>query len=260
MKNRLLAILPCLAIGLFVFSDMALGANITMEGDSALSWLFLFLTNDIVRTVLLIIGIAGVVIEIATVGSFGIFGVLGVLSFIFYFVGSIWAGSMGTSAILLLLAGLVLLILELFVLPGFGVVGGIGIVCLLLSLIFASPNPATAVWSVLIAIIVSIAIIWFTLKNKKTRQVWNKLVLRQKMTEDDGYVSADPSLKSYANAKGVAATILRPAGTAIFNGRRIDVVSEGEFIEPGSPVEVILIEGMRVVVKEIKKAPEKAED
>ena len=54
-----------------------------------------FLTNDIVRTVLLIIGIAGVVIEIATVGSFGAFGTIGIIAFVLYFMGSIWAGSLG---------------------------------------------------------------------------------------------------------------------------------------------------------------------
>lgn len=48
---------------------------------------------------------------------------------------------------------------------------------------------------------------------------------------------------------GVALTTLRPAGTAELNGKRVDVVSEGGFIEKGQPVKVVRIEGLRVVVR-----------
>ena len=48
---------------------------------------------------------------------------------------------------------------------------------------------------------------------------------------------------------GVAVTALRPAGTAVFDGRRTDVVTEGGFVEKGQPVTVVGIEGLRVVVR-----------
>jgi membrane-bound ClpP family serine protease len=48
---------------------------------------------------------------------------------------------------------------------------------------------------------------------------------------------------------GVAITALRPAGTAMFDGKRTDVLTEGEFIEKGQNVTVIAIEGLRVVVR-----------
>jgi membrane-bound serine protease (ClpP class) len=50
---------------------------------------------------------------------------------------------------------------------------------------------------------------------------------------------------------GVALTTLRPAGTAVLNGKRVDVVSEGAFIEKGSPLKVVAIEGLRVVVRSV---------
>lgn len=50
---------------------------------------------------------------------------------------------------------------------------------------------------------------------------------------------------------GVALTALRPAGTCMFDGKRIDVVADGVFIEKGSPVKVVAIEGLRVVVRTI---------
>ncbi|MDB6112133.1 MAG: hypothetical protein JWR69_3883 [Pedosphaera sp.] len=48
---------------------------------------------------------------------------------------------------------------------------------------------------------------------------------------------------------GVALTQLRPAGTALINDRRVDVVTEGQLIERGTPLQVVAVEGMRIVVR-----------
>lgn len=48
---------------------------------------------------------------------------------------------------------------------------------------------------------------------------------------------------------GTAITNLRPSGTAIINGKRVDVVTEGSMIETGTPVKVVQVEGLRVVVR-----------
>ena len=48
---------------------------------------------------------------------------------------------------------------------------------------------------------------------------------------------------------GVAHTTLRPSGTAIINGQRVDVVTEGPMIERGTPIKVVAVEGLRVVVR-----------
>ena len=52
---------------------------------------------------------------------------------------------------------------------------------------------------------------------------------------------------------GVALTTLRPAGSAMIDGKRVDVVSEGSFIEKGQTVKVVSIEGLRVVVRPIEQ-------
>src|SRR5579862_7645922 len=49
--------------------------------------------------------------------------------------------------------------------------------------------------------------------------------------------------------RGVAHTNLRPSGTAVINGQRVDVVTEGPMIERGTPIKVVAVEGMRVVVR-----------
>lgn len=240
----MLALLLCSAAALGMPADSVVPAQPDWQaraGD--------FLTSHIVRTILLTVGIAGIVIEIMTVGSFGVFGAAGILSFALYFLGSFFTGSLGAWPILLLAGGVVLLLLEIFVIPGFGVTGGLGIMAILVALVIAAPNPLTAVWSVLIALAIASAVIYFTLKNKKTRQVWNRLILRQKLDRAGGYDSADISLSRFAGKQGRALTVLRPAGAAEIEGEKVDVVTDGEFIEAGTPIEVIRIEGVRVVVR-----------
>lgn len=51
------------------------------------------------------------------------------------------------------------------------------------------------------------------------------------------------------NQTGVVHSSLRPCGTAVIGGKRLDVVTEGSFIESGTPVKVITVEGLRIVVR-----------
>ena len=207
-----------------------------------------FLANPIVSAILLIIGIGGLAAEIFTAGSFGIFGVAGILGLVLFFMGNFMAGNMGAGAILLFGAGVLLIILEIFVLPGFGVVGIAGIVAIFASIILAAPNPSTGLLMLVVALLVSVVIVIITLKNKKTRKFWSKLALSH---TEEGYTSDEGKFYEFKGKKGEALTILRPAGTALIDGRRVDVVTGGEFITAGTPIEVILVEGARIVVREV---------
>ncbi|MEG2213492.1 MAG: NfeD family protein [Clostridiales bacterium] len=233
-----LAVTPALATGDIVLSP----------GDLApfSTWL----TNPVVSTILLILGIAGIVIEVATVGSFGIFGIVGISSFILYFVGNVGAGHAGAGMIALFISGLILLALEILVIPGFGVAGIAGVLAMIISLVFAAPNPASAAISLSIALVIAIVLILFTLKNRKTRHLWSKLILFTKQQTQEGYSSGDSSLSNLLSATGTTSTTLRPAGSATIDGRKVDVVTQGEFISAGAIIEVILVEGQRVVVRE----------
>ncbi|MCL1974878.1 MAG: nodulation protein NfeD [Firmicutes bacterium] len=210
-----------------------------------------WLSDPWISAILLTLGIAGIVIEILSAGSFGIFGTVGLISFALYFIGHFWVGNIGVGAILLFLVGLVLIILEIFVIPGFGVTGIMGIFSVLTSLVMAAANFNQAVLVLCGSFLAAVLIIFFTLRNKKTRKVWGKLVLSQKLDTTEGYVSNDEGLTAFLGKRGTALTILRPAGAAEIEGKRVDVVTAGEFIAAGSGVEVTLVEGMRVVVREI---------
>jgi len=77
----------------------------------------------------------------------------------------------------------------------------------------------------------------------------SKMALHARLSGESGFTSHDERLSEIVGQKGVAVTNLRPAGTAMIGGRRIDVVTRGNYIEKGSEVIVDMVEGGRVVVR-----------
>lgn len=211
-----------------------------------------FLTSAAVSTILLTIGIAGLLIEFFTPG-FGIPGGIGLGALALYFGGGILAGISGWEAILLFIVGLVLLILEVFVIPGFGIAGILGLLSMFGSIFLSTPDPATAVKSLVIALIGSIVLVAVALRFAPSRRVFKKLVLEHAETKSEGYIAAKPGLKDLKGATGIAKTVLRPSGTAVINNQFIDVVTYGEFIPAGTQIQVMDVEGMRVIVKALEK-------
>ena len=240
-----------------LFAARTAAAAVTNADQVVIPWqqrLGDLLTNPVFATVLLIVGIAGVVIEIATVGSFGVFGVVGVLAFTAYFLGSAWNGSLTYVALILLGAGVVLLIAEIFFVPGFGVPGALGILSLLAALVVASPTPGAALIELALALLVSAVLIWYSLKNRRTREFWKRFLLSVRLDHAAGFDSADPALHRFQGQRGTALTPLHPAGAADIGGERVDVVTRGEFIPAGTPLRVALVEGVRVVVEALPEA------
>lgn len=72
--------------------------------------------------------------------------------------------------------------------------------------------------------------------------------LQSSLRKSQGVVSYDEALTDLAGKEGVSLTNLRPSGTARIDGKRIDVVTRGDYIEKGETVEVLKVEGSRVVV------------
>lgn len=60
-------------------------------------------------------------------------------------------------------------------------------------------------------------------------------------------------MQYFLDKKGTTLTVLRPAGTVDFDGVKLDVVSEGDFIPKDTEVKVIKVEGRRIVVRQIRK-------
>lgn len=211
-------------------------------------------TNPIVVPILLSIASLGLVLQLYSPG-FGVPGTMALSAFGLFFFGHTIAGFAGYETIIIFIIGLVLLLLEFFV-PG-GIVGIIGGVLIIISLLFAGASVTHMAYSIIIAMF--IAVIGMVILMKffgKKLHVFNKLVLRDATTTEEGYVS-NMNRVELIGCVGEAVTPLRPAGVIIIDNERIDAVSEGSYIDKGKQVEVIKVEGSRIVVREsIKKTEE----
>lgn len=207
-----------------------------------------FFTNPIVVPILLSIGTLGLVVELYSPG-FGLPGLTGLTSLLLFFYGHYVAGFAGMEAIILFILGIVFLIAELFV-PG-GILGILGLAGIVGSLYIASGNMLNMTISLLIAFIVAIlASILLVKVFGKRMKLFNKFILRDSTNTESGYVS-NQSRHDLIGEEGMTLTALRPSGTALISDERLDVVSEGSFIEKGSKVKVVKVEGVRIVVREI---------
>ncbi len=145
--------------------------------------------------------------------------------------------------VLLFALGLSLIVAEIFLV---GVVLGlIGLLCMLASIYFGFEKSSGLGWTLVVIAAASVpvlAIVWVKVINR---------VLAMKFTQA-GYTSAQMQYKDLVGQEGVALTSLRPAGMARFGEKKVDVVSEGEVIDPDSRVRVVEVKGNRVVVRAVK--------
>ena len=222
-----------------------------------------FLTHPVVSSLLMTVGILGVVVELRTPG-FGVPGVLGLGSLGLFFWGHWLVRLAGWEEVLLVALGLLLLALEIFVLPGFGVAGVLGILALLaglgLSLVGAGAQWEALIGalgrvllSVLLALVGAALLIRFLPRIPGGRA----LVLETALSASEGFASAPEEDRVWLGRQGTAATPLRPAGIADIGGKRIDVVSDGDFIAQGEPIVVVRVDGNRIVVRRPRAGDEK---
>ncbi|MGM0413584.1 MAG: NfeD family protein [Bacillota bacterium] len=210
-----------------------------------------FITNPYASVFLLSLGIIALVGE-ALIPGFGVSGTIGVASLALFFSGYLIQGYAGMGLIVLFLAGLLLIAIEIFVIPGFGFTGVTGIAAIFASLFFIFPDSSMA-WTILAAVLVFSTIGTILLiKLFGTSYFWRRISLGESLTTETGYVSSK-DYKDLVGKTGRTVSTLRPAGIADFDGERIDVVSEGGYIEAETTVTVIKVEGRRVIVKPKKE-------
>lgn len=218
------------------------------------------LTHPVISSLLMTIGLLGIILEIQTPG-FGVPGAVGLTSLALFLWGHWLVHLAGWEELLLIGVGLVLLIVEIFLLPGFGVFGALGIVALLgglgLSLIGMGATSAVVLYSVgqVIATVLLAAVLALALLRVVPRLPFGRtLILDTELPTARGYTSQPESDSQWLGMHGTAASTLRPAGVAHFNHERVDVVSEGEYINADTPIEVVRVEGNQIVVRRL--APE----
>lgn len=153
-------------------------------------------------------------------------------------------------AVVLLAVGFMLILAEVFFVS-FGVLGLTSAACFILSFYLA--YDAGGPWVLAVFIVVAVVLIPLVLSMAfrlmpKTR--WGKKLVRDNPKyEEVTSTGVPPVLSTLVGKHGVTVTRCRPAGMADIDGHRVDVVAEGMMIEVNRPVEVVRVEGVRVVVR-----------
>jgi membrane-bound serine protease (ClpP class) len=197
---------------------------------------------------LLALGIALIIVELLTLHTWGLAGIAGGLLLALIFAAHIAVGHASYVGILLVLGGVVFLLFETHLFPGHGVSAIIGLGLVGVGMYFAlggAQNGALYAISGSLLMTVGILVAFFIYLPRS--RVWNKIGQPMMQTATQGYVSSE-DYTGYLGSVGEVTSDLRPSGIAEFQGVRMPVVSEGAFISAGTHVEVVLVQGSRIVV------------
>lgn len=156
--------------------------------------------------------------------------------------------NISTWSIIIFIAGLIFIVIEMFN-PGFGVPGGIGILLLIIDILITAKTFVQGL--IMAAILASLVVILLSISVYLASKGYlpKKLILSDSTSSETGF-SAVEDMQYLLGKTGTAITPLRPSGNVDFDGVRLDVVSRGEYISPGTEVEVIEVEGNRIVVRQ----------
>ena len=154
--------------------------------------------------------------------------------------------------IICFIIGIGLLILEAFM-PGFGVPGITGIVLEVITLVmtwFEHGPLATLAMLLIVLLVLAIAISTSLRSITRGRLSKSSLVHSETESNEDGYRSIE-DLAVFMDKEGTATTVLRPAGIADFEGVRLNVSSEGDYLPAGTTVRIIKVEGAKILVRAV---------
>ena len=194
-------------------------------------------------------------------------GIISAICFALFFLGHYLAGLAGWEVVALFILGMVLVLIEiLFFAHSTIVFGVVGVFLMLASLLWTMIDRypgqnffptgkmlAMPLLNMFIAIMGSFIIIALLARYLPRTSIYRRFALMDSNPPGPS-LAGIPLRRATALAltpgmQGTAVTVLRPSGKARFADHVVDVVTEGEFVAPQTPVTVIQTDGMRVVVK-----------
>jgi len=214
---------------------------------------------------MMLMGIGALYTEIKAPG-FGLPGIAGIILLGLVFFNQYLIGLADYTELLIMLIGVLLLGVEMFVLPGFGIAGVTGLIVIGAGLVlsfqnFVLPDPqfpwegalllkntAMVSGSFIFAFLISLFLIRFVLP--KISKVFEGPYLETNLK--NSRVDTTRTLSIKPGDKGIAHTFLRPSGKIIINNKKIDAITQGEYIDRGTSIRIDKIDQNRVIVRSEK--------
>jgi membrane-bound serine protease (ClpP class) len=243
-----------------LYASLGLEADkVRVSRDDYLDQIAEFFREPWVNFLLIMIGIIGLILEMKLPGT-TVPGTVAAICFVLFFWAYSFVGEFTLLAVLLFLLGLIMIAVEIFVVPGITFVGLSGIVLVITSLGLVTldrwptttsewvslGSTLTAFGLCLVAAVVGAICLTYYLP---TLPYASRLILRPPSEAPASEATLTPS--RWLGAVGVAVSTLRPSGKAQFGEDFLDVVTESDYVESGKRLQIIEIEGNRIVVKEI---------
>jgi membrane-bound serine protease (ClpP class) len=229
--------------------------------EATFSWsenLVRFLTHPIVSPLLLVLGFLGIFFELQMPG-WGISGTFGLVCLALFFWGHYLVGLASVGEILIFILGILLLLLEIFVIPGFGITGITGIGCIILGIFLSlikhplsttKAQITSALYTLSFVLLSVLGIIVLAWRFLPKTGLWKRIVLAFSETKKEGF-QAGPSFENLLGKTGKTVSSLRPTGKIVIEGKTLDALTEGEFIEKDKNIVVIKVEANKIIVKEV---------
>lgn len=227
--------------------------------DFSINWtesLRRFLTDPTVSSLLMTLGFLGLLFEIQSPG-WGIPGSIGILSLLLFFGSTIDTGLATGPELIVVGIGILLLLLEFFIIPGFGLLGISGLIVILggLFMLLIPENPLTndynsASWAFAISTIGGIISIFLIFRLLSKTKLWEKLTLPTSQKSSEGY-NTSIGLEGFVGKLGISTSDLRPSGWGEFDSKKLFVVTEGEFVDRKEKIEILSVDGNRILVRKI---------
>ena len=215
-----------------------------------------FLSTPAVSSILLTLGMLGIMLELWAPGHL-VAGLLGLVCLLVFAFGHYVVNLVGWETVIVFAAGAALVAIEIMFLPGHGVMVVLGVALVVIALTESMVDlkhvPLNVSWSLgwlpqaltrgfgsLLAAGGALVVLSRFLPRSR---------LGRALILEDSVGATAAELGRLLHRAGVADTDLRPTGKALVDGRRVDVVSDGDFIDKGTAVEIVEVSGARVVVR-----------
>ncbi|MFQ5807538.1 MAG: nodulation protein NfeD [Phycisphaerae bacterium] len=250
-----------------VAAQLGLAAALKRIDTSGWENFAMWLNSPLVRGILFVIMLLGAYIEFQSPGLI-VPGVTALVALGIFLGAPYAAGLADIWTIILLVVGLVLLAVEIFVLPGFGVAGILGVVLILVaflgSFVPAEPGAPPFSWpsldstwtaiqtGILVlssSVIIAVTGIALLARYLPSMPFGRRLVLANPQDADALAISDPHPNVALVGDIGIVTGDLRPGGQARFGQEIVDVQSQGEYVDAGRSVQVIVHDGPKVVVR-----------